>query len=154
MYISARVDYAMRALLTVAAAEAGGAVAPTADAVAAAQHLPAKFVENILVDLRRAGFVHAQRGAVGGYRLARPAAGIAVADVIRALEGPLAEVRGERPEHTCYAGAAANLQQVWIAVRASLRRVLEDVTIADVLSGRLPVHVSKLVDDPGAWTAR
>ncbi|MEO6121668.1 MAG: Rrf2 family transcriptional regulator, partial [Acidimicrobiales bacterium] len=150
MYISAKVDYAMRALLTIAASEAEGAVAPTGEAVAVAAHLPVKFVENILVDLRRSGFVHAQRGAVGGYRLAREAAGITIAEVIRALEGPLAEVRGERPEDAHYDGAAANLQHIWIAVRASLRLVLESVTIADVLSGEFPGEVARLVDEPGA----
>ena len=155
MYISAKVDYATRALLTLAEAEVQSpAVALKGETVADRQHLPQKFVENILVDLRRAGFVSAQRGAIGGYRLARAADQIAVADVIRALEGPLAEVRGERPENMCYDGAATHLQGVWIAVRAALRHVLEQVTIADILNGTLPPDVSRLIDDPDAWKAR
>ena len=155
MYISARVDYATRALLTLAAAAAEGTgLALKGETVAERQHLPVKYVENILVDLRRAGFVAAQRGSVGGYRLARPADQITIADVFRALEGPLAEVRGERPERMEYDGAAEHLQDVWIAARASLRSVLEAVTIADVLHGRLPRKVSKLVSDPDSWKAR
>ena len=152
MYISARVDYATRALLTIAAAEDGAAL--TGEAVAAAQGLPVKYVENILVDLRRAGFLRSQRGAQGGYRLAKDAKAIALADVFRALEGPLAEVRGERPEQLSYSGAAEHLQGVWVAVRANLRRVLERVTIADVLSGRMPRDITKLIDDPDAWAVR
>ena len=155
MYISAKVDYATRALLTLAASEAE---APDAwlkgEAVAERQGLPTKFVENILVDLRRAGFVSAQRGAVGGYRLAKPAAQIAIADVIRAVEGPLAEVRGVRPDSLRYEGSAEHLQDVWIAVRAALRSVLEKVTIADVLSGDFPRAISRLVDDPDSWKVR
>jgi Rrf2 family protein len=152
VYISARVDYATRALLTLAAVDDGSAM--TGEAVAASQALPVKFVENILVDLRRAGFVVAQRGNIGGYRLAQPASSIALADVFRALEGPLAEVRGERPEQTAYDGPAEHLQDVWVAVRASLRNVLERVTLADVVSGKLPPAVKKLVADPDAWLPR
>ena len=155
MYISARVDYATRALLTLAAAQADNPDATLkGEAVADRQKLPVKYVENILVDLRRAGFVSAQRGAVGGYRLARPPQEIAIADVIRAIEGPLAEVRGERPGQMRYEGDAQNLESVWIAVRAALRSVLEKVTLADVLSGKFPRHVAKLVDDPDAWKVR
>lgn len=157
MYISARVDYATRALLTLAAAaeeDGAGIRAIKGETVAERQHLPVSYVENILVDLRRAGFVVAQRGSEGGYRLAKPANEIVLADVFRALEGPLAEVRGERPEQMRYEGPAAHLQDVWIAVRASLRSVLETVTVADVLHGHLPKKVTKLVDDPDAWQAR
>jgi len=155
VYISAKVDYATRALLALADAEAespGGSL--KGEAVAERQGLPTKFIENILVDLRRAGFVNAQRGAVGGYRLARPANEIAIADVIRAVEGPLAEVRGVRPDHLHYEGSAEHLQAVWIAVRAALRGVLEKVTIADVLAGRFPRSVTKLVEDPDSWKVR
>ena len=155
MYISAKVDYATRALLTLAAAQAESPEATlTGEAVATKQNLPIRFVENILVDLRRSGFVLAQRGAVGGYRLARPASEIAMADIIRAVEGPLAEVRGQRPGQMHYEGPAENLESVWIAVRAALRDVLERVTIADILTGRFPSHVKKLIADPDAWKVR
>jgi Rrf2 family protein len=151
VYISARVDYATRALLCLAAAPE---TSMTGDALASAQGLPAKFLENTLVELRRAGIVVSQRGSQGGYRLARAAEEIAVADVFRALEGPLAEVRGERPEDTSYAGPAANLQHVWVAVRAALRLVLESVTLADVLTGDLPDAVAELLAMPDAWQRR
>ena len=122
--------------------------------VANEQGLPVKFVENILGDLRRAGFVTSQRGNVGGYRLARPANEIALADIFRALEGPLAEVRGVRPEQATYEGSAEHLLAAWVAVRAALRLVLESITVADVASGKLPARVRKLIVDPEAWTAR
>ena len=150
MYISARVDYATRALLALAEADHP----LTGEAVAASQQLPTKFIENLLVDLRRAGLVVSQRGSSGGYRLARDGGEIALADIFRAVEGPLAEVRGERPEHVSYEGAAAHLQSVWIAVRASLREVLERVTVADVASGDLPDVVTRRADDPDAWAPR
>lgn len=152
MYISAKVDYALRALLTLAAAAPGTAM--KGEALAAAQGLPVKFVENTLVELRRAGVVISQRGSTGGYRLARAANEIAVADVFRALEGPLAEVRGERPEDASYDGPATHLREVWVAVRASLRLVLEAVTLADVLAGDLPLPVRELLASPGAWERR
>ncbi len=147
MYISAKVDYAVRAMCQVAAAE--GSV--TAESLANAQGLPPKFLESILNDLRRAGLLRSQRGADGGYRLARPAGEITVADIIRPLDGPLAEVRGLRPETTSYEGAAEHLQQVWIAVRSSLRSVLEAVTLADLVTGKLPPTVVKLTQKPEAW---
>jgi len=152
MYISAKVDYALRGLLTLAAAPAGTSM--KGEALALAQGLPVKFVENTLVELRRAGIVASQRGPDGGYRLARPADEIAIADVFRALEGPLAEVRGERPEETVYQGPAAHLQDVWVAVRAALRLVLESVTLADVLAGDLPGPVAELLATPDAWKRR
>ena len=151
VYISAKVDYALRALLVLAASPD---TPMTGEQIAAAQTLPVKFIENTLVELRRAGFVTSQRGREGGYRLARPTDEIVVADVIRALEGPLAEVRGHRPEDTVYEDAAANLQQVWVAVRAALRLVLESVTLADILSDQLPPSVAELLAAPDAWERR
>ncbi|HLG68708.1 MAG TPA: Rrf2 family transcriptional regulator [Acidimicrobiales bacterium] len=150
MHVPARVDYGLRALLTLAAGE----VPQTADALAASQGLPPRFLGVIMADLRRAGVVTSQRGAEGGYRLARPAAEISLASVIRVLDGPLAEVRGVRPEHARYEGPAAHLQEVWVAVRASLRTVLENVTLADVVAGRLPEAVAELAADPAAWASR
>ncbi|MEA2250793.1 MAG: hypothetical protein QOI62_1081 [Solirubrobacteraceae bacterium] len=151
MRISARADYAVRAAVELAAADEG----PTkGEALARAQDIPLKFLENILGDLRHAGIVRSQRGAEGGYWLARPASEVTVADVIRAVEGPLASVRGGRPEDVAYDGAAESLAQVWIAVRASLRSVVEAVTLADVASGRLPARVARLAEDPEAWVTR
>jgi Rrf2 family protein len=147
MHIPAKVDYGLRALLTLAASGAP----QTAEYLAGEQALPPRFLGAILADLRRAGIVASQRGAEGGYRLARDAKEITMADVIRALDGPLAEVRGYRPELTNYDGAAQNLQQVWVAVRASLRSVLEKVTLEDVIGGNLPAHVKKLTADPESW---
>ena len=151
MRISARADYAVRAAAELAAA-GGGPV--KGEALAAAQGIPPKFLENILGDLRHARLVRSQRGAEGGYWLARPADEITVADIVRAVEGPLATVRGEPPEAVAYTGAAEPLQQVWIAVRKNLRAVLERVTLADVAAGRLPEHVIELARDPEAWTTR
>jgi len=119
--------------------------------LAKAQSIPPKFLENILLELRHAGLVQSQRGAEGGYWLARPAAEITLAEVIRAVEGPLANVRGARPESVEYAGVAEPLRDVWIAVRASLRRVLESVTLADLAHGELPASLDELVADPDAW---
>jgi Rrf2 family protein len=149
MHIPAKVDYGIRALLTLAAA----GTPQTAEQMALQQGLPPRFLGAILADLRRAGIVASQRGAEGGYRLARDASAITLADVIRALDGPLAEVRGFRPEATEYEGAAQHLQQVWVAVRASLRAVLECTTLTDVLSGEFPAQIQKLVADPEAWVA-
>ncbi len=151
MYISAKVDYAVRALCTLADNDDRPV---TAEALAQSQHLPSKFLESILNDMRRAGLLVSQRGAEGGYRLSRPASEISVADVIRPLDGPLAEVRGLRPEAANYEGSAEHLQAVWVAVRASLRSVLDRVTIADIVSGRLPKAVEKLTGDPEAWRSR
>lgn len=119
--------------------------------IAAAQSIPVKFLETILADLRRGGIVTSQRGADGGYRLARPAAEVRVADIIRAAEGPLADVRGERPESLDYGLDLEALQRMWIAVRANLRAVLENVTVADLRDGALPSDVDALADDPDAW---
>lgn len=143
----AKADYGLRALCALAAA--GSPM--TAEALAAAEALPARFLGAILADLRRAGLVASQRGADGGYRLAKDASAITLAEVIRVLDGPLAEVRGLRPEATSYQGPAAHLQEVWVAVRASLRLVLEQVTVADVVSGELPAELERLNALPGAW---
>ena len=151
MRISARADYAVRAAVELAAAGEGPM---KGEAIAQAQGIPLKFLENILGDLRHAGIVRSQRGADGGYWLARPADRISVADVIRAVDGPLASVRGGPPEEVAYNGAAESLARVWIAVRASLRSVVERVTLEDVAAGRLPARISKLADDPEAWVTR
>lgn len=148
MNVSAKVDYAIRALVALAA-EGGGPV--KAERLATGQGIPVNFLENILGDLRRAGIVATQRGQDGGYRLARAAKDISLADIIRPLDGPLAAVRGVRPELLEYASPTEALQQVWVAVRANLRSVLEAVSVADVAEGRLPRPVQKLVDDEDAW---
>ncbi len=148
MRISAKVDYAVRALCEIAARPAEQP--PTAEQIATAQEIPLSFLGNILADLRRAGFVRSMRGQVGGYRMARPASTISIADVIRAVEGPLADVRGLRPEHLEFPGAAAGLRDVWLATRVGLRRVLERISIADVVAGTMPVEVAALLDDPDA----
>lgn len=152
MRLSARVDYALRAALELANAGAGEPV--TADRLARSQQIPPKFLENILVQLRRAGLVRSQRGPVGGHWLARPAGEISLADVIRAVDGPLANVRGERPEQVDYVGAARSLQNVWIALRASERAILETVTLESVVNDALPPQVLQLLQAPEAWAAR
>jgi len=152
MRISAKVDYAVRAAVQLAAAD--GDRPTKGDAIAQAQAIPVKFLENILSDLRHAGLVRSQRGADGGYWLNRPASEISVADIIRAVEGPLASVRGQRPEDIAYVGPAEPLSSVWIAVRASLRAVAEQVTLADIARGALPEHVKTLASDPEAWVTR
>ncbi|MFC9787009.1 RrF2 family transcriptional regulator [Rhodococcus sp. NPDC127528] len=152
MHISAKVDYAVRTLVELAAAE--GAAPVKAEYLAVTQTIPHKFLEAVLGDLRRAGMVRSRRGPDGGYWLARPAAEIAVADVIRAVEGPLASVRGQRPEEVRYSGAAEPLLDVWIAVRVNLRAVLESVTVADIAAGKLPEFVGELTADPQAWRRR
>jgi Rrf2 family protein len=152
MRISAKADYAVRAVAELAAAEGDKPV--KAERVATAQSIPLNFLENILGELRHAGVVRSHRGADGGFRLAKPATEVTVADVIRAVEGPLASVRGGPPEDAHYNGAAATLPTVWIAVRANLRRVMEQVTIADIAAGELPAAVQDLAKDPGAWETR
>jgi Rrf2 family protein len=149
MRISAKVDYAVRVCAELAAAEPG--VPIKGETLASAQDIPLHFMENILRELRRADIVRTVRGAVGGYMLAQPANAICVADIIRAVEGPLAAVQGVRPESVTYEGSAAALTEVWIAVRASLRGVLETVTVADIASNTLPRNVTTLANKPGAW---
>ncbi|MGI5221971.1 RrF2 family transcriptional regulator [Nocardia sp. CA-290969] len=152
MHITAKVDHAVRTLLEITAADQAAAV--KAEAIAAAQQIAPKVLESVLADLRRATLVTSRRGPDGGYRLARPAAEISIADVIRAIEGPLASVRGMRPEDVRYRGAAEPLQQVWIALRVNIRAVLENVTLADIAAGTLPEFVENLIADPGAWARR
>jgi Rrf2 family protein len=148
MHLTARADYALRATAEIAAAANGPM---KAERIAQAQNIPLKFIENILSTLKHAGIVRSQRGVDGGYWLARPANEITLAEVIRAVEGPLANVRGERPESTQYRGPAKPLREVWVAVRASLRTVLEEVTLDDLVTGKLPASVSRLTRDKEAW---
>jgi Rrf2 family protein len=147
--ISAKADYAVRALLVMAADPEGKPI--KGETIAKSQGMPVKFVENTLVELRRTGLVASQRGTAGGFKLGKPANRITIADVVRAVDGPLAEVRGVRPDETAYEGPAANLQTVWIATRANLRAVLEHVTLADVVNNTIPKRIVKLADNPDAW---
>ncbi|MEG8177050.1 Rrf2 family transcriptional regulator [Nocardia terpenica] len=151
MHITARVDYAVRILLEMARVQPNSV---KADAIAGAQDIPPKILESVAAELRRAGLITSRRGPDGGYRLARPAGEVSVADVIRAIEGPLASVRGQRPEDVTYPGAAEPLQRVWIALRVNIRAVLERVSIADLAAGRLPAFVTELTADPDAWVRR
>jgi Rrf2 family protein len=148
MRVSAKVDYALRATIELAASGDGPV---KGERIAQAQEIPLKFLENILGDLRHAGIVRSQRGVEGGYWLARPPADVTVAEVVRAVEGPIANVRGVGPEQVEYAGSAERLREVWIAVRANLRAVLEHVTIADLAEGDLPEAIEALAADPDAW---
>ena len=148
MRLSARADYALRAAVELAAAD-GGHI--TAEQLARAQSIPGKFLEAILTQLRRAGLVRSQRGPEGGFWLAKPAADIALADIIRAIDGQLVGVRGERPENIGYIGVAEPLQSVWIALRANERAILEEVTLEHIATGRLPERIVELTDDPRAW---
>ena len=149
MRVSAKADYAVRAVVELAAAGDGPV---KGERIAQAQEIPLKFLENILRDLRDAGIVESRRGAEGGYWLARPPDEIDLAQVIRAVDGPLANVRGVRSEKLEYQGTAEPLRDVWVAVRANLRRVLEHVTIADIARGELPAEIAALTADPDAWT--
>ena len=149
MRVSAKTDYALRALVELAASGDGGPV--KGERLATSQGIPLRFLENILLQLRHAGLIESRRGADGGYRLARPADEVTLADVIRAIDGPLAGVGGARPETLDFHGSAEPLRDVWVAVRASLRAVLEGVTVGDVASGELPDHVRTLVADEDAW---
>lgn len=155
MQISARVDYALRALTELAVAyEQDPARLEKADALASRQEIPARFLEGILGQLRKAGIVFSQRGADGGYRLARAPQDISLADVIRVLDGPLGQVRSEPPEDTVYRGPAEHLTVVWVATRAAVRSVLEQMTLADVVAGKTSKHVQQLLAEPGAWDRR
>ena len=152
MRLSAKADYAVRAAVELAAS--GGDSPMKGEAIAAAQGISVKFLENILAELRHSGIVASRRGADGGYWLARPAEDVSIADVIRAVEGPLASVRGEAPERIAYDGAAEALPRVWIALRSNLRAVLETVTLADVAGGTLPAEIERLAAEPESWVTR
>ncbi|MFJ5259555.1 RrF2 family transcriptional regulator [Streptomyces sp. NPDC088387] len=150
MRISARADYAVRAVLELAV-RAGGDDPVKAEAIAAEQDIPHKFLEGILGDLRRGGIVESRRGGGGGYRLARDPAKITLADVIRTVDGPIVSVRGERPTGLTYTGTAEPLLPVWIALRANVRKILEGVTMADIAGDELPEEVRGLAADPASW---
>jgi Rrf2 family protein len=149
MRISARADYAVRAALQLAAARDVGPL--KAEAIADAQDIPWKFLESILNDMRRGGLVLSQRGGNGGYRLAKPAESISIADVIRTVDGPLVSVRGVRPPELSYTGPAESLILLWIALRSNVREILEGVSLAAVATAQLPADVSALTNTPGAW---
>jgi Rrf2 family protein len=152
MHVTAKADYAVRAVVELA--DSGQDSPRKVDEVAQAQSIPVSFLENILTQLRSSGIVRSQRGPEGGYWLAQPADEVNLAQIIRAVEGPLVGVRGQRPEEVEYAGSAESLQQVWIALRANLRKVLEHVTVADVAAGRLPKDVLALTRQDEAWHTR
>lgn len=152
MRISAKTDYAIRAAAELAAVAGEGWT--RTESVAQVQGIPLPFLLNILAELRAAGLVHSRRGVDGGYRLARPPEEITVADVIRAVDGPLANIAGSLPEEVAYTGAAIALRETWIALRVQMRSVLERVTLADLISGRLPEDVTALLAEEDAWRAR
>lgn len=150
MRVSAKADYAVRAAAELAAAEEGPI---KGERLADAQDIPLQFLEHILLELKHQGIVRARRGAKGGYWLAKPADEVTIADVVRAVEGPIAHVQSTPPEAIEYRGNAEPLQKVWIAVRASLRTVLENVTLADLVADELPAVVDELIATPDAWVA-
>jgi Rrf2 family protein len=152
MHVTAKADYAVRAVVELA--DSSQQAPRKVDDVAQAQQIPVSFLENILTQLRSAGLVRSQRGPEGGYWLARPADELNLADVIRAVEGPLVGIRGQRPEEIEYGGSAESLTQVWVALRANLRKVLERVTVANVAEGRLPREVLALTRQEEAWQTR
>jgi Rrf2 family protein len=152
MHVTAKADYAVRAVIELAGSSQDSP--RKVDAVAQAQGIPVSFLENILTQLRSSGIVRSQRGPEGGYWLARPADQLNLADIIRAVEGPLVGVRGQRPEEIEYAGSSEALQNVWIALRTNLRKVLENVTVADVAAGKLPKEVLALTKGEEAWETR
>jgi Rrf2 family protein len=151
MRVSAKADYAVRAAAELAAAEEGPI---KGERLAEAQDIPLQFLEHILLELKHHGIIRARRGAKGGYWLAKPADEVTVAEIVRAVEGPIAHVQSTPPEAIEYKGNAKHLQEVWIAVRASLREVLEETTLADLVSGNLPTKVAELAAAPDAWAAR
>jgi Rrf2 family protein len=152
MHVTAKADYAVRAVVELAGSSQESP--RKVDEVAQAQSIPVSFLENILTQLRSSGIVRSQRGPEGGYWLARPSEQVNLADIIRAVEGPLVGVRGQRPEEIEYVGSAEALQDVWIALRANLRKVLEQVTVADVAAGKLPKDVLALTRHEEAWQTR
>ena len=151
MRVSAKADYAVRAAAELAASDNGPV---KGERLADAQDIPLQFLEHILLELKHHGIIRARRGAKGGYWLARPADDITVAEVIRAVEGPIANVQSAPPESIAYRGNAEHLQEVWIAVRANLRAVLESVTLAGLVEGDLPPVVEHLTGSPDAWVSR
>ena len=151
MQVTARVDYAIRAVAELATHPERGL---TRNELAAAQQLPGKFLELILRDLTRDGLLSSQRGSAGGFRITRAPETITLADIVRAVDGPLSAVRGAAPEAVAYSGAAASLTRVWVATRAAMRGVLETTTFADLISGELPPQVEQLIADDGAWHRR
>jgi Rrf2 family protein len=152
--ISARTEYAVRAMLALAEAQRDTAGPLSVEVLARQQDLPRKFLEAIVADLRAAGLVTSTRGARGGYTLARPASDISLGDVFRAVDGPLAEVRGLRPHETRYVGVAQHLPTIWVAVRSALREVLDGTSLADVLTGDLAPAVRAKAQAPDAWRNR
>lgn len=150
--VTAKVDYAVRAAIHLARAADQEGKPVKGDRIGTAQSIPVNFLENILAELRQSGIVRSQRGSEGGYWLAKPAETVSVADVIRAVEGPLATVRGARAEELEYPEGVEGLQELWVAVRASLRNVLERVTLADLARGEIPTEVATLTEDPDAWS--
>ncbi|QDQ98230.1 RrF2 family transcriptional regulator [Tomitella fengzijianii] len=150
MRITSKADYAVRAMIELATAD--GLL--TAEGIAARQGMPTRFLLNILNELRVARLVESRRGRDGGYRLACPAAEVSVADVLRAVEGPLADVAGKAPEDLDYPGATAPLRDVWIATRGAVRQILETVTLDDLAAGELPEPVLKVLGDPGVQHRR
>lgn len=150
MRISAKSDYALRALIELAANPDG---LVSSEHLATSQQIPHKFLEAIMSELRQTSFVSSQRGTGGGHRLNRPANEILLADVLRALNGPLVAVRGECPQDLGYTGSAENLQLVWVALRAALRSILETVTLQDILDGNFPAHMQDLIKVPDAWVS-
>jgi Rrf2 family protein len=152
MHVTAKADYAVRAVVELAGSKQDSP--RKVDEIAQAQGIPVSFLENILTQLRSSGIVRSQRGPEGGYWLARPADQLNLAQVIRAVEGPLVGVRGQRPEEIEYVGSAESLKQVWIALRANLRKVLEHVTVADVAAGKVPKDVLALTREEEAWQTR
>ena len=154
MRVSAKADYAVRAMVELAASGATQEQPAKGEVLAAAQKIPMRFLENILGELRIHGLVQSRRGADGGYWLAKPADGITLAEIIRAVEGPLATVRGEAADELEYRGASAPLRDVWLALRVNIRQVLETVTLADVVNGSLPEPIGTLAEHPEAAEQR
>ena len=152
MHVTAKADYAVRAIVELANSSQDSP--RKVDEVAQAQNIPVSFLENILTQLRSSGIVRSQRGPEGGYWLGHPAHEVTLAQIIRAVEGPLVGVRGQRPEEIEYIGSAESLKQVWVALRANLRKVLEHVTVAQVATGELPEEVLALTREEEAWTTR
>jgi Rrf2 family protein len=152
MHVTAKADYAVRAVIELAGSSQSEP--RKVDDIAQAQQIPVSFLENILTQLRSSGVVRSQRGPEGGYWLARPAEELDLAHVIRSVEGPLVGVRGQRPEEIEYSGSAESLKQVWVALRANLRKVLEETTVANVAEGRLPKEVAALTKNDSAWEPR